>query len=344
MKQKCWLILVMSAFLLLGTPLIVCAESSNASTLTRPDDLVGADGWDDLEDYGFVNDLMIVSALYAGMDSSDEGINNLGQPYVISAELEPNQFYTMSIDFLVVADHQNPDRYEDCKLQVRLPATLLANSPNAIGYGINGEGIENWADIFGLSSSENLDLCYVKDSCEFDFILGGEIRTLTDDAEALLFSHEEGLPIGECLDAAMVDTLPIDGHEIGYISLAFAFYTMPHQGSISTEDIALNYWAGQKLMQSPQVTPAPKGFCLAVRPDDDGTVEYLSQGKSSGSTMRRIVIGAVVALTLIAILGIVIYTKKHKDRSRRILDHFLEYLKSNDFDDDSDIYNDDDPN
>lgn len=319
MKQKYWVTLVMCVILLFGTTLIVGAESSDTAMPLQPDDLAGVGGWDDLEDYGFANGLMIVPALYAGMGDFDETISSLDQLYTISAELEPDQFYTMSIDFLVVLDQQNPDRYEDCNLQVRLPATLLADSPNAIGYGVNGEGIENWADIFGLSSSENLDLYYVKETCEFDFILGGEIRTLTDDAETLLFSHEEGLPIGKCLDAAMVNTLPIDGHEIGYMRLSFMFYTIPHQGSISTEDVALNYWAGQKLMQNQQVNPAPRSFCLVVQLNDDGTVEDLYQGKPSDSTIRqRIVIVAVVALTLIAILVIVIYVKKYKDSSYRI--------------------------
>lgn len=168
MKQKCWVVLMACVVLLLGAPLTADAETSDASPLIQPDDLTWLDDWGDLEEYGFANGLMVNAALYTGVFNPNEETDP-DNFQVVSAELEPDQFYTMYVDFFIVVDSQNLDRYEDCNLQVRLPATLLPDSPNAIGYGVNGDGIDTWADIFGLSSSETLDLCYVTETCEFDF-------------------------------------------------------------------------------------------------------------------------------------------------------------------------------
>lgn len=173
------------------------------------------------------------------------------------------------------------------------------------------------------------------------FFLCDKGRKITDVAESALFSSATGLPIGNCFETALEETMPIGNYEIAYMTLKFQFYTSPHQGTIAPEYIALNYWAGQKLLQNQPITPAPKSFCLAMQKDDIEAMELSQSQKLSDHTAkRRIVIVSAVILVGV-ILAIVIVTRIHKDKFRRIMDRFLYYLAQNDNEDDDDDYLDD---
>lgn len=344
MKHKWFVTLGMICCLLLGAaqPLTVSAEVS--ATQQVPDIPHSPDeSWGSMNDYGFANDMMIVMSLYDGLDEKEISLEGLDKFHIMSAHLESGHFYQARLDFFVVIDRKDMEKYDDVNLQVRFPATLLAGSPNAIGYSVNGSKLETWHDTFGITSDETLDLYYLNDSGQFDTFASK--MTVSDTGIDRLFSSAQGMNLQSVFQDAFEDSMVDGAYEVSFFSMMFVIYAAPHQGAINPDDCALNYWAGEKLMMEPRITPAPEASYHTASLSADGKVS-LANNAMENQSHRKTGVAIFVALLIIAVaivIGALHCRKLHAGRRRCFLDYFLKAMRlSDDDDDENDDYFDPD--
>lgn len=311
MKQKCFtLILAACTLLCVVFPLSVSAsESSHADEKSGVSDFrdlpFDSEPWSQTSEAGFANDLIILMALYPSDDfditEPEEAADLLGME-LFSTELEPYKFYHVELSVMAVVDDSDLSRYDDLRLQIRFPQTLAGG--NAIGYATSGEGLEAWADAFGISSTEPLDLYYIADSGKFSTPTT-EVNFQEESMDAL-FSSERGIMLQPLLANALARPIEVDGHRIVFARLVFTLYTAPHEGEFRPEDMALDYWVAQKLMLTP-FTPAPAALYATATLKPNGRV---SLPYNPGDAASQITLGIVVALVLALIIGLTYITLK----------------------------------
>lgn len=343
MKQKMLVVMLLCALCVVGRPLTVSAATSG-SREDVPPDVALDDSWEDVEKYGFANGMMVSMTLYDGLDeATDVSIDRLDRLHILSATLEPGHFYHVNLDFFCRVDAPDLDKYEDINLQVRFPNTLLQNSPNAIGYSVNGNALDTWCDTFGIDSAEDIDLYYVADSgCMSCLIDGDSFAPGTDD---LLFASAEGVPLGQIVDTALDNLMEMDGHQIAFFRVEFTLYAAPHEGEFYYNDIALNHWAGQKLMYVIGTTSAPEAFYYTATLEENGEVTLPESESDSSFTGRSVDVAITVVIALVIIACVVIATiliiidRRRTTRDGEhlgILDRFVRAMHLDDDDDDYD--------
>ncbi len=303
MKQKMLVVMLLCALCMVGRPLTVSAETSGSLEVIPPDVSLD-DTWSSMSDYGFANDMMIVMSVYDGLtrdtDTFDQMLDNM---HILSAPLEAGHFYQITLDFMCSIDQSHLEKYEDINLQVRFPNTLLKNSPNAIGYSVNGSAIDTWCDTFGISSEETLDLYYLEGSGEVSGL--GDGGQFAPDVAALLFTSAEGAPIAQIFENNMEHVMDMDGYQIMFFQIEFTLYAAPHEGSLYYDDVALNYWAGQELMYAITTTSAPEAFYRTAVLEENGTVTLQESESDSSYTDRFVNVALVIALVIIACVVII---------------------------------------
>ena len=351
MKKKCLMMLLCALICIWGVPLKVNAETSAQppKTTTPPIEDAG-DLFEYASEYGFANDMMIAMTAIEGIEGETPSIEYFSKMQVMSAELEAGKFYTISLDFIYEIKPSNLERFDDVNLQIRFPAVLLSGSPNAIGFAVNGSTISTWSDTFGIRTTEDIDLYYVEDSGEIWSM--AEISKLNSDGIDILFASDSGLPMGGLLKSSQVGSADSSASQLGYCRVKFVIYTAPHEGKVSCEDIALNYWAAQDLMYDSKTTPAPESYYFKVALDENGAVVF---PESSASTKDKITAWVenltiedtiICVMLILAIMGICIWLiLRHRARKRGYkssMDLFLDSLRLSDDDDEKKDDNDTD--
>ncbi len=304
MKQRILAVLVLCVVLFAGQALTVSASSSDAWENIPSDEWSGLeDPWASSSEYGFANDMIIFATVFDGLEAKVESAADIDKLKVFATELEPGHPYLVSLDFLCAIDREKLDKYDDVNLQVRFPAALLKNSPNAIGYSINGSQLETWCDTFGVESAQNLNLYYIDKTARIITpVVDG--KTQIEDVDDL-FASADGLALGPIFRQAMANPMEIDGHDIVYFQLEFAIYADANTTGVSSSDLVLNYWAGQKLMSDFRTTPAPESYYRTAILDSKGIIHVAKSavGKKRVDT-PAIAIGVTL---LLAVVGVGIY-------------------------------------
>lgn len=306
MKQKCFTLILLACVLLCVTfslP-VSASESSHADEKIDVSDFrdlpFDGDPWSQTSKIGYANDLIILMALYPSdnfdITQPEEVADMLGME-LLSAELEPYKFYHVELSIMAVVDDSDSSRYDDLRLQIRFPRTLAAGS-NAIGYATSGEGLEAWANAFGISSAEPLDLYYIADSGKFSTPTT-EFNFQEESMDAL-FSSEQGIMLQPLLANALAHPIKVNGHRIAFARCAFVLYTAPHEGEFRPEDMTLDYWVTQELMYAP-CTPAPAASyaTATLKPNGQVSLPY-----NPGNTASQITLGIVIVCVLALIIGL----------------------------------------
>ena len=324
MKQK-WLVIAMLLVMLCGVakPLTVSAESSDASGRMSDDSLNFNDVWGDMSEIGFSNDMMITMTLFDGIEEDFSTADAIDRMHIMSAQLEPEHFYRATLDFICKIDQSDPNKYDDVNLQIRFPSALIGDWPNAIGYAINGDALETWSDTFGIDSQEAIDLYYLEDSGEVTFI-NGDGGKFAEGVEDALFASAEGLPISPLFKKAMDDALEFGDCQVVFFQIKFTLYVVPHQhADVHTSDIALNYWAGRKLMSDVETTFAPEAHYYTATMNENGKVilppeNPTSISKQSGTGIWTLLGTAIILAVAFAAFQIYKARKKaHEQNDER---------------------------
>lgn len=334
MKQK-WFAALMTLCIMMfvASPLTVSAESSNVQNKEAFDDLGDLDDtWGSINEHGFANNMMIVMSLYDGLEDDPEMADRLNKTQVLSGHLEPGHIYRASLDFMIVVDRDNIEKYDDIKLQVRFPETLIRESPNAIGFSVNGSQIDTWYDTFGIDCEEDIDLYYLSDTGTLMTMASDEEHVFTDGAMDCLFASESGMLMAMPFQEALEDTIQMEKYEVAYMRLEFALYAAPQQGKISASGVALNYWEGQRLMYSLKTTPAPASSYRTATLDAHGKV-ILPPAETAHE--NRIPWGFIWC-TVIAVVGLIIFLwykvckSAHERGITGFMNIFLDFMKLSD--------------
>lgn len=338
MKQKWLVVLTLVMMILLVNPLTVSAESSDLPKNEPSNDSSDVDDtWGSINDYGFANDMIIVMSLREGIDDDNQISSQLDNLHILSASLEPGQFYRVTLDFMCTIDQSNPKKYEDVNLQIRFPATLVAGSPNAIGFSINGNQIDTWYDTFGIDCKENLDLYYVEDSGEVDF-MDGYFGVLFKEFVDELFTSDKGMPISQIFDEVMDELADIDGYKVAFFQVKFTLYAAPRESTMYCDGAPLNYWVGQKLMSVYKATPAPAADYYTATMDANGNVQILHAAVDEPEDgVPWVVIGCIALLVagLIIFLGCKVRKSAHERGITGFMNIFLDFMRlSDEYDDD----------
>ncbi len=334
MKQRILAVLVLCVVLFAGQALTVSASSSDVwsgSPSDEWDDL--GDPWVNSSEYGFANDIVVFATVFDGLEESIESVGDMDKLKVFSTELESGHAYLVSLDFICTIDQENLDKYDDVNLQVRFPTTLLKNSPNAIGYSINGEQLETWYDTFGINSMQNLDLYYLDKSARIS-ILHADKDIQIEDADDL-FASTDGLAIGEIFRQVAESPLEIRDHEIAYFVVSFVLYAEDNSTGIrSSSDVALNYWEGQRLMKSFKVTSAPEARYRTAVMDKNGNIHVPKADKNdAGFSATEIGVGVAVAIIILAsVIYVILKVRKsaHERGVRGFMNILLDLMRLND--------------
>lgn len=335
MKQK-WLVMLMALCVtwFMVSPLTVSAESSDVPKDELSDDWSDVDDtWGKMNEYGYANDMMIVMSLYDGLEDDPTAADMLSKTHVLSAHLEPEHAYRASLDFMIVVDRENITKYDDINLQVRFPAILIQESPNAIGFSVNGSQIDTWYDTFGIDCEEDVDLYYIDGTGTLMTMKGEDDHVFTNTAMDYLFSSSSGLPMSTPFQEALEDTMQMGKYEVAYMRLEFAFYAAPHQGKITASSVALNYWEGQRLMYNVKTTPAPQSYYYTAALNEDGTVTIPQKQAASqqiGWGWFAVGILLLAILGIIIVLGFKVRKRAHERGITGFMNIFLDYMKLTD--------------
>lgn len=340
MKRKCLMVLLCALIYIWGgVPLKVNAEISAQppQTSTPP---IGDAG--DLFEYasenGFANDMVIAMTAIEGIEGENPSIEFFDKIQVMSAELEAGKFYTINLDFIYEVKPSNLERFDDVNLQIRFPAVLLSDSPNAIGFGVNGSTIKTWSDTFGIRATEDIDLYYVEGTGEIMSM--PDVNILSSEGVDILLASDIGFPIGELLKSSHVGSADSDGSQLGFCQVKFVIYTAPHEGELYRGDIALNHWAAQDLMYDPKTTPAPESYYFKVALDENGAVVFPETDTATADdgtlTVRGVVTSAVVGLTIgftiMTLAGVILRHRARKRGFNGIMEMFLDSMRLKDDD------------
>lgn len=278
---------------------------------------------DELADLGKadVHDgIMWVLSIYDGVDRAKEiNISDIEKIHIMSAELEPEHFYSASLLFVVDFEASHPEKYQDVYLQVRLPQVLFKNSVNDIGSAVHGKKITANSWSFGVTSKEDLALYYIEDSAKI--ACRKEYTKLTEDGAEALFAGSDGIP----LDEALSKTYEADGEKFTFFSVDFLLYAAPYDTRLGyyRGDSDLTYWAGRELMRDAEVSVAPAGYKPRVATmDKDGKVhlpeadvdsqetDSETSAKSDDSKLSNIVEIVIVAIFVLIVVVFLIIMKK----------------------------------
>lgn len=283
---------------------------------------------DELADWGEadVHDgIMWVLSIYDGIGGVGElkDISDIEKMRILSAELEPEHFYSASLLFVVDFEASHPEKYQDVYLQVRLPQVLFKNSVNDIGSAIHGKKITTNSWSFGITSKEDLALYYIEDSAKIT--CGKEYTKMTEAGAETLFAGSDGIP----LDEALSKTYEADGEKFTFFSVDFLLYAAPYDTRLGfyRGDSDLTYWAGRELMRDTEVSVAPAGYKPRVATmNKDGKVHLPeadegskktdpeTSAKSDDSKLSNIVEIATVAIfVLIAVVLLIIMKKRARE-------------------------------
>lgn len=224
-----------------------------------------------ISELGFADGIMWMPSLFDGRDGIDgvETIADMEKMHIMSAKLEAEHYYLVTLFFVAEMDSETPEKYDDVRLQVRFPTVLFADSVNAIGSAIQGGQITTHSESFGITCDEDLTLYYIADTAMIDCFK--KYTPLTPDGAEVLFASSKGLPLGEALDM----TYELDGYECAAFEVKFLLYAAPLSSGtdVYRGDSELTYWAGRRLMHDLEDSPAPAGYPPRIATmDDDGTV------------------------------------------------------------------------
>jgi len=270
---------------------------------------------EDSSELGFPDGIMWTLSVYDGKEGMDGAntIADMEKMHIISTELEPDHFYSVTLFFVAEIDAATPEKYEDVHLQVRFPSVLFGDSVNAIGAAIHGKEITTDSNNFGITSQEDLTLYYIEDTAEID--CGDKATRLTPDGADVLFAGGKGVPLSEALGA----TKEIDGQECAIFKVEFLLYTalLDPDIAIYRGDSELTYWAGRQLMCDAKDSVAPS-CCIprVAAMGEDGTVHLpkATEEEKSGSGNDFAIL---MVVTIIFIIIIVIFVAlKVRERAR----------------------------
>lgn len=213
------LLLLFTLLFLPGNTLIASAKATDPPQKEDSKNLdksIGEEIRDNLADLGEadVHDgIMWILSIYDGIDRAEEmkSISDMEKMHIVSAELEPGHFYSVSLLFVVDFEASHPEKYQDVYLQVRLPQVLFKNSVNDIGSAIHGKKITTNSWSFGVTSKADLALYYIEDSAKIT--CGKEYTKMTEAGAETLFAGSDGIP----LDEAFSKTYEADGEKFTFL-------------------------------------------------------------------------------------------------------------------------------